>query len=110
MGTINNAFVLGNLGSDPILKTTQNGHKLCQISVATNRRTNPDDRNAIETTWHHVKLWGQRAEFAHEHLKKGDPVAIGGRIAKDKWKDSEGIDRERTTIIGQSVTLLGQRS
>jgi len=109
MGTINTAFVLGNLGADPDLKTTPKGHKLCQLRVATHRRKDPDDKDAVETTWHHVKLWGQRAEFAHGHLKKGDPVAIGGRITKEKWTGSDGVDRERTTIIGQNVTLLGKR-
>ncbi len=110
MGTINNAFVLGNLGADPDLKTTQNGHKLCQLRVATHRRKDPEDNDAVETTWHTIKLWGQRAEFAHGHLKKGDPVAVGGRICKEKWKSSDGIDRERTTIIGHNVTLLSKRS
>jgi single-strand DNA-binding protein len=110
MGTINNAFVLGNLGADPEFKITQNGHKLCRLRVATHRRKGSDDNDGTETTWHSVKLWGNRAEFANEHLKKGDPVAIGGRITQERWKDNEGVDQQRTTILGQHVTLLGKRS
>jgi len=107
MGTINNAFVLGHLGADPTMRTTDGGTPVTEISIATNRRRDVDGETTFETTWHKVKLWGTRAELANAHLKKGDAVAVGGRINTEEWVDSEGKPRKRTVIVGQQLTLLG---
>lgn len=107
MGTINNAFILGNLGANPDVHTTKDGHAYCTLRVATHRRSNPDDRSEIATTWHRVKLWRHNAEFAHRHLKKGDPVAIEGRILNEQWTDGSGNPRSATLMVGTRITLVG---
>jgi len=107
MGTINNAFILGHLGADPTIRTTQNGTMVAELSVATNRRRDVDDTTTFETTWHKVKLWGARAELAQAHLSKGDAVAVGGRICIEEWTDANGESHKRTVIVGQQLTLLG---
>ena len=109
MGTINTAFVLGNLGATPELNRTKDGHAHCTLSIATHRRLNPDDRKERTTTWHRVKLWRHNAEFAERHLQKGDPVAVEGRIQHEKWTDREGQERSQTVIVGSRVTLVGRR-
>lgn len=107
MGTINNAFVLGHLGAEPKLRTTRSGTPVVELSIATNRRMDVDEKSTIETTWHKVKLWGTRAELANAHLKKGDAVAVGGRIATEEWTNPEGEPQKRTVIVGHQLTLLG---
>ena len=107
MGTINSAFVLGHIGTAPDLNTTKAGHSVCTLSVATNRRTNPDDSTATAATWPQVKLWREQAEFAHRHLKVGDAVAIEGRLDLERWTDRDGNAKSRTVIVGRRVTLLG---
>ena len=108
MGTINTVFILGNLGADPELATTKSGHSVCTLRIATNRRPNPDDRSQVETTWHRVKLWRRTADFAHQTLKIGDPIAIEGRIQHEEWQDKEGNPRKTTVIVGQNLTLVGR--
>jgi len=107
MGTINNAFVLGHLGADPTIRSTQTGTPVAELSIATNRRRDAEDKTAYETTWHKVKLWGARAELAKAHLSKGDAVAVSGRISTEEWTDTDGQAHKRTIIVGQQVTLLG---
>ena len=110
MGTINSAFILGNLGSSPELQRTPDGHAFCTLSIATHRRLNPDDRKQVTTTWHRVKLWRHNAEFAERHLQKGDPVGVEGRIHHERWTDGDGNERTRTVIVGSRVTLIGRRN
>lgn len=109
MGTINTAFVLGNLGATPELQRTADGHAHCMLSIATHRRCNPDDRSERTTTWHKVKLWRHNAEFASQYLRTGDPVAIEGRIQHDEWIGRDGTERSQTVIVGSRVTLVGRR-
>ena len=107
MGTINNAFILGHLGAEPTLRTTTNGTAVAELSIATNRRVDVDDKTTFETTWHKVKLWGARAELAKAHLHRGDAVAVGGRITVEEWTDTNGQAQKRTVIVGHQLTLLG---
>ena len=109
MGTINTAFILGNVGATPELKHTKDGHAYCTLSVATHRRMNPDDRSERSTTWHTVKLWRHNAEFAHRYLSKGDPVAVDGRIEHDRWLNRDGQERTKTVLVGTRITLIGRR-
>jgi single-strand DNA-binding protein len=108
MGTINQVFVLGHLGSDPEFHTTASGNSRCELSVATNHSRGEGKENS-EVTWHRVKLWRQSAEVARDHLKKGDAVAIAGRIVHEEWTNKEGEPQRRTVIVGDRLTLIGNR-
>ena len=48
------------------------------------------------------------ADFAHQTLKIGDPIAIEGRIQHEEWQDKEGNPRKTTVIVGQNLTLVGR--
>lgn len=106
MGTINQAFVLGHLGTDPEFQVTQAGLARATLSVATH---SPTGKETKEVTWHKVKVWRKNAEIAREHLKKGDCVAISGRIVHEEWKDHAGESRRTTVIIADRLTLVGRR-
>jgi single-strand DNA-binding protein len=108
MGTINSAFVLGNLGTDPDFKMTSNGHAMCELSIATRRSRTPQGDPIPDTIWHKVKLWRHNAEFARDHLSKGDPVAIEGSIRHEEWTASDGSTQRRSVIHGHRLTLLGR--
>ena len=110
MGTINSAFVLGHLGAAPELRTTKAGHAVCTLRVATNHNTNPGENKEKQTTWHRVTLWRERAELAERFLNKGDAVAIEGRIDHECWTDKDGVERQRSIIVGHRITLLGKRT
>ncbi|MAY82246.1 MAG: hypothetical protein CL930_15875 [Deltaproteobacteria bacterium] len=108
MGTINSAFVLGNLGSDPDFTLTPNGHAVCELSIATRRTQMQNEQRTTDTVWHKVKLWRHNAEFARDHLSKGDPVAIEGSIRHEVWTSTNGAKHRRSIILGHRLTLLGK--
>ncbi|TXH41475.1 MAG: single-stranded DNA-binding protein [Desulfurellales bacterium] len=59
--------VLGRLGKDPKLGTTQNGKSFCNFSIAAD--SGSGDHKI--TTWFSVTVWGKSAEAAHKYLQKG---------------------------------------
>ena len=65
MNLRNNVQLIGNLGSDPIVKETANGSKLAKISVATAEyyKEKGSDEFKEKTTWHNVIAWGKLAEI-----------------------------------------------
>ena len=101
MSSVNKAILIGNLGRDPEVRTTQGGSKVASLSVATSERWK--DRNTGEqkeqTEWHRVVMWEKLAEVAEQYLKKGSKVYLEGRLATRKWTDNSGTERYTTEIV-----------
>ncbi len=73
--SVNKAIIIGNLGSDPEIRTTPSGTRVTTFSVATNRRwQNRSGELQEETQWHRVVAWERLAEIAEQYLKKGNRV------------------------------------
>ena len=110
--SLNRAQIIGNLGTEPELRTLANGMAVGRLSVATseawNDKTTGEARE--ETEWHRVTLWGKLAEIATQYLHKGDKVFIEGKIRTRKWQDQSGQDRTSTEIHADNLLMLGGRS
>ena len=73
-GSVNKVIIVGNLGSDPEVRTFPSGGKVCNFSVATSERWK--DRNTGEnrdrTEWHRVEITSEPlVRIAEQYLKKG---------------------------------------
>lgn len=120
MSSINKAVIVGNLGQDPEVRTTESGSKVVTLSVATSESWR--DKNSGEkkekTEWHRVVIWCAKdndglAGIAEKYLRKGSKVYIEGKIATRKWTDKDGIDRYTTEIVlqgfGAQLVLLDRQ-
>ena len=111
---INKVIIVGNIGQDPEIKTTNSGSQVCNLSIATTELGRKDpatgQRGQEETEWHRVTLFGKMAENAGQYLKKGAKVYIEGRLNTQKWQDQNGQDRYTTGIIGNEMQFMGDRS
>lgn len=107
---INKVILIGNLGQDPKVHTTQSNSIVTQLSVATSRRVKQADGNyADETEWHRVTCFGKLAEVARDYLAKGKQVYIEGRLRTRKFTDKDGVEKYVTEIICETLKLLGRR-
>ncbi len=111
MNTLRNSVrLVGHLGMDPELKTFDSNKKLAKISIATNESYKNDKGEKItETQWHNLILWGVQAKLAGDFLKKGDEVAIEGKLANRTYTDKEGIKRYSSEIVVNEFLKLGGR-
>ena len=113
-GSVNKVVVLGRLGQDPEIKTTNSGSQVCNLSIATTELGRKDQatgqRGQDETEWHRVTLFGKMAENAGQYLKKGSQVYIEGRLNTRKWQDQNGQDRYSTDIIGNEMQFMSGKS
>ncbi|MEX2614648.1 MAG: single-stranded DNA-binding protein [Alphaproteobacteria bacterium] len=101
-GSINKVILVGNLGRDPEIRTTQNGMKVANIRIATSERWK--DRNSGEmqerTEWHSVAIFNEHlVGVAERFLHKGSKVYIEGQLQTRKWTDQQGQDRYTTEIV-----------
>jgi single-strand DNA-binding protein len=108
---INKAIIVGNLGADPEVRSTQGGVTVTTINVATSEswRDKNTGENREQTEWHRIVLWGKLGEIAGEYLRKGSQVFIEGKIQTRKWQDQSGQDRYTTEIKANEMQMLGGR-
>ena len=106
---INKVILVGNLGSDPELRSTGSGVSICSFSLATSESwTDKQSGEKQERTeWHRIKIFGRLGEIAAEYLKKGRQVYIEGSIRTDKFTGKDGVEKYFTDIIASEMQMLG---
>jgi len=101
-GSVNKVILVGNLGKDPEVRTTQEGQKIVNLTLATSETWN--DRASGErkerTEWHRVVIFNDRiADVAERFLRKGRKVYVEGALQTRKWTDQSGQERYTTEIV-----------
>lgn len=104
---LNKVQLIGNLGRDPELRSTQSGVAVANFSIATSERWKDQAGEKQEKTeWHNVVVWKQQAESCGRYLHKGSKVYVEGRLQTRKWQDKEGLDRYTTEVVAMNVVFL----
>ena len=106
----NKVQLIGNLGGNPEIRTTESGKKMARFSVATNEsyRTAKGDK-VTETQWHNLIAWGKVADIAEQYLSKGSEVAIEGKLINRNYSDKDGKKRYVTEVQVNEVLMLGEK-
>lgn len=103
----NRVILIGNLGQDPEIKTTETGKKYTHFTLATAYGyKNAEGQKVNETTWHNIVAWNGLAETAGKFLKKGLQVAVEGRIVYRTYEDKNGVTKNSTEIVLSELVLL----
>lgn len=107
---MNKCILMGNLGDDPELRTTQGGESVMNLRMATTTRFKDRDGEWKERTdWHSVVVWGKRAEALGKFLRKGSKLLVEGELQTRSWEDKEGNKRYKTEVNAREVELLDRR-
>ncbi len=116
-GSVNKVVLVGNLGKDPEVRTTQDGQKIVNLTLATSDSWN--DRQTGErkerTEWHRVVIFNDRiGDVAERFLRKGRKVYVEGSLQTRKWTDQSGQERYSTEVVvgrfkGELVLLDSNR-
>jgi single-strand DNA-binding protein len=109
-GSVNKVILIGNLGSDPEVRSLSSGAKVARIRIATSESyTNKEGERVTNTEWHSVNLWRGLADIAEKYLTKGSSVYVEGRLRTRSYDDKDGVTRYVTEIEGDNMTMLGSR-
>jgi single-strand DNA-binding protein len=98
---MNKAILMGRLTRDPEVRYTQkNNTMVVSFSLAVNRRfvREGDTQNA---DFINITAWGKTAEFVSKYFKKGQQVAVIGRIQTRTWEDNNGQKRYATDVVAE---------
>jgi len=106
----NSVRLVGNLGMDPEVKSFDNNRKLAKISIATNETYKNDKGERItDTQWHNLIMWNAQAKMAEEYLKKGDEIAIEGKLSSRSYVDKDGNKKYMTEVVVNEFLKLSSK-
>ena len=92
MASFNKVIILGNLTRDPEMKFLPSGTPVAEFGIAMNRKwmdqaTN-QPREAV--TFVDCKAMGRQAEVLSQHMRKGSPLFVEGRLDYRQWDGPDG--------------------
>ena len=106
---VNKVILVGFLGQDPDVKTSQGGMVVTTLNLATNRKVKDGENWVEQADWHRVVCFDKLAEICRDYLKKGSQVYIEGRLQTRKWQDQQGQDRWTTEVVASEMQMLGSK-
>jgi single-strand DNA-binding protein len=104
MGTLNKVVLIGRLGRDPEVRTTQKGRTVSSFSLATETYRGANAEKATE--WHQVVAFGKMAEQCNRYLNKGRMVCVEGALQTRAWEKTPGDKKYFTNVVASRVMFL----
>jgi len=106
--SLNKVMLIGNVGSDPEIRSTSSGARVGKVSLATNRSWQGRDGQTQEKTeWHRLTFFGRLADIVEQYVKKGDRLYVEGRIEYSQTQDDKGNTRYWTDLVVNEMVMLG---
>lgn len=106
----NKVLLIGYLGNDPEIVYLDSGKKLAKFSLATHDSFNNAAGEKIEDTqWHNLIIWNRTVEIVEKYVKKGQEIAVEGKLTSRSYEDKEGNKRYITEVLVSELLMLGRK-
>lgn len=102
---LNQVIIVGRLVEKPILEENKNEKKVCNITLAV-PRSFKNDEGIYDTDFIKCILWNSIAEHTIEYCKKGDIVAVKGRLETSVYEKENGEKYRISNVIAEKVSFL----
>ena len=91
-------------------KIFDSSKKLAKLVLATNDSyKDAKGEKVSETQWHNLIVRGSLVDVAEKYLKKGNEIAVDGKISYRNYEDSEGETKYITEIVVSDLLMLGKK-
>ncbi|MDH5828263.1 single-stranded DNA-binding protein [Sphingobacterium sp. SG20118] len=110
MSTLRNKVqLIGHLGGDPIIKTSNSGTKVSTLRLATKDLfKNKAGEWVDETQWHTLVVWGNLNNIIEKHCQKGSQVLVEGKLTYREFEDSINGKRTLTEIKVENIIVMSK--
>ncbi len=99
---LNKVILMGRLTHEPEPKALPSGMSVCNFSLAVQRDFARQGEER-QTDFINIVAFGQRADFVTRFFRKGQLVAVCGRLQTRSWDDQNGMKRYATEVVADEV-------
>jgi single-strand DNA-binding protein len=116
--SLNKVVLIGNLGKDPEIRSTNDGREIASFSLATSEswKDKVTGEKKDKTEWHRVVVFKEGVVgIIKSYVKKGSKIYIEGQLQTRKWVDNSGQEKYTTEVVLQGfnsnlILLDGNRN
>lgn len=95
---------------EPEIVTFQDGNKMAKFSMATDDSYKDKEGTKVERAyWHNVVVRGGLVSVVENYVKKGQEIAVEGKLTNRSYETKEGEKRYVTEILVNDLLLLGSK-
>lgn len=98
---LNKAQVIGYVGKEPKISTTQNNAKIASFSIATTEKSYTTQNGVTipeRTEWHNIVVFGKLADVIEKYVHKGSRMYVEGKMRTRAFTDKNGVQKTITEI------------
>ena len=104
-GSLNKVTLIGNLGRDPEIRTTNDGKEIANFSIATSEtwKDKMTGEKKDKTEWHRIVCFSEGlVRVIKNYVKKGTKLYIEGQLQTRKWVDNDNQEKYTTEVVLQN--------
>jgi single-strand DNA-binding protein len=102
---MNKVQLIGRLTKDPELRYTKSNIAVASYTIAIN--TGYGEK--VQTDFINITTWGKGGEFVKNYFKKGQAIAIVGRLRSYNYEDKDGNKRYMTEVVTEDIEFIGDK-
>lgn len=106
---INTVILMGRLVSDPELKATNTGKEVTSFRIAVDRGYVKQGEKR-KADFFDVVAWDKTAAFVCQYFKKGNLIAVDGRLESRTYQAKDGSNRYVVEVTANNVSFTGERT
>ena len=106
MSDLNRWYGIGRLTADPQLTYTQGGASVTKFSIASSYTYTKDGAKKETTSFFNCVAWAKTGEIIAQYFKKGQRIAIEGRLQQRSWDDQSGNKRTAVDIVVENFNFI----
>jgi single-strand DNA-binding protein len=115
--SLNKVTLIGNVGRDPEIRTTQDGREVANFSIATTEswKDKVSGERREKTEWHRIVIFPlPLVNVIRNYVSKGTKLYVEGALQTRKWVDQSGAEKYTTEVVLQAynstLVILDSRS
>lgn len=109
---LNKAQVIGYVGKELKISTTQNNAKIASFSIATTEKSYTTQNGVTipeRTEWHNIVVFGKLADVIEKYVHKGSRMYVEGKMRTRTFTDKNGVQKTITEINVDNLEMLDSK-
>ena len=98
---MNKVFLVGRVAAEPQGSITSTGNTMARISIACQ-----DNFNKNEVYFFPCVAWQNQAKFINTYVKKGDLIAIDGKLTRKAYVNKDGVNVYNTDVVIETIKIM----
>lgn len=104
---MNKTILIGRIANDLELKEV-NKENVCNFSIAV-QKPYKNAEGKYDADFFQIVAWKETAKNLCEFTKKGDLIAVSGRLQNRSYDTDNGFKRYVTEIVADNITYLNTK-